>query len=116
LCSIAAEPDDLGVLGGGVRGPTEPCRWRSRGKAAIDQGCWPCAKLDRVPGSAAGRRQRGCDACDWLGFATPAVARGIEQSGARALRGRRLCWRRPESAPIAEIQRRLLSFLKPGCG
>ena len=95
LCSIAAEPHDLGVLGGVVRGQLGPVAGALVARRLPNQGSWPCAKLDRVLGSTGLRRQRGRDACDRLVFATPAVARRIEQTVARHPRwAERRPWRR----------------------
>src|SRR5262249_56513491 len=83
LCSIVAEPDDPGVLGGGIRGQLGPVVGAIVARRLPDQRAWLCTKLDRVPGSAAGRRHRARDARGRLVFATPALARLLEQTGAR---------------------------------
>ena len=78
LCSIAAEPDDFGVLGGGVRGQLGLVAVAIVARRLPDQRSWPCTKRDRVSGSTDRRRQCRRDACDRLVFATPAVAWRIE--------------------------------------
>ena len=75
LRPVVAEPHDLGMLGSDVRRQLGPVAGAVLAGRLFDQGPWPRAKLDRVPGSAGGRRQRDRDACDRLVFATPAIAR-----------------------------------------
>ena len=92
---LLLSPTILALLGGVVRGQLGPVAGSLVARRLLDQGSWPCAKLDRLSGSPACRRQRRRDACDRLVFATPAVARRIKQTGARhPRRVERRPWRR----------------------
>ena len=76
---LLLQPHDLGVLGGIVRGQLGLVAGALVARRLPRQGSWPCAKLGRVRGSADGWRHCGRDARDRLVFATPAVARRLEQ-------------------------------------